>query len=299
MVANEVTKAYNKASPPSQVDKYNGPTALGGAINAPLNSKGQNTYLGYKFFPFSQSQGYDPQTCASACDVQTAYNSRHPAADGTYQTCVFFNAYVLSEDGIPQGLYCSLYNETWAPSYATNRGQYRGSMRYTVSRSYSYSLKNPPNPSTSIPKTCTAGAPLQNPSFEEGNNNPPSGWNIPETDGSEINPVSPGSPGGGNTAVAVQLYQRLPYLGTTSFYSISQNLKLCAGKNYTVSVDWKFDSVDRADTSKYCEFTIQYPYPGAPFGSIISSNQVPGFEAGVWTSSLGFFQSVNAADLFK
>ena len=102
--------------------------------------------MGYKFFPFSQSQGYDPQTCASACDIQTAYNSRHPAADGTYQTCIFFNVYVLSENGIPQGLYCSLYTEIWAPSYATNRGQYRGSNRYTVSRSYSYSLKSPSNP---------------------------------------------------------------------------------------------------------------------------------------------------------
>ena len=139
--------------------------------------------MGYKFFPFSQSQGYDPQTCGDACNVQTAYNSRHPAADGTYQTCLFFNAYVLSENGIPQGLYCSLYNETWAPSYATNRGQTRGTDRYTVSRSYSYSLMNPPNPSTSIPKTpttpttCNAGPALQNPSFEEGDTTHPlAGW---------------------------------------------------------------------------------------------------------------------------
>lgn len=62
-----------------------------------------------------------------------------------YTTCpcthilqVFFNAYVLSENAIPQGLYCSLYNETWGPSYGTNYGQYRGSDRYTVSESYSY-----------------------------------------------------------------------------------------------------------------------------------------------------------------
>ena len=52
---------------------------------------------------------------------------------------VFFNAYVLSKDGMPQGLYCSMYNQTWGPSYGTNYGQYRGSDRYTVSESYSYS----------------------------------------------------------------------------------------------------------------------------------------------------------------
>ena len=101
---------------------------------------GHNTYMGYQFFPFSQSQGYDPTTCAQACTVQTAYNSRHPAADGSYQTCTFFNAYVLSQNSIPQGLYCSLYSQAWDPKYATNYGQYRGSDRYTVSESYSYTL---------------------------------------------------------------------------------------------------------------------------------------------------------------
>ena len=44
--------------------------------------------MGYQFFPFSQSQGYDPQTCADACNVQTAYDSRHPAVDGSYMACV-------------------------------------------------------------------------------------------------------------------------------------------------------------------------------------------------------------------
>ena len=290
-------KAYNKAAPPNQITDYNGPTALGGAINAPLNSKGQNTYLGYKFFPFSQSQGYDPQTCADSCNVQTAYNSRHPAADRTYQTCVFFNAYVLSENGIPQGLYCSLYNETWAPSYATNRGQTRGSNRYTISRSYSYSLKNPPNPSTSTPTACNNGPPLQNPSFEEGDNNPPAGW-YPETDGSTFGSTSPGSPGGGNTALAVQLYQRAADLGTTSSFTLSQTLNLCPGKNYSVSVDYKFDSQIRPDTSRYCTFAIQYPFPRAPFGSVTTSNQIPGVAPGVWQTTGSTFQSVSSADKF-
>ncbi|KAL8732057.1 MAG: hypothetical protein Q9166_003010 [cf. Caloplaca sp. 2 TL-2023] len=133
------SNGYNKTSPPNAIDGFNGPTALGGAINAPLDN-GKNTYLGYKYYPFSQSQGYDPSACAAACKAQTGYNSRHPNADGTYATCSFFNAYVLSQNVIPQGLYCSLYSKTWAPNYATNRGQLRGSDRFTVSRSYSYSL---------------------------------------------------------------------------------------------------------------------------------------------------------------
>ncbi|KAL8692578.1 MAG: hypothetical protein Q9218_002426 [Villophora microphyllina] len=133
------SNGYNKASPPDPITGFTGPQELGGAINAPLDN-GKNTYMGYKYYPFSQTQGYTPSTCAAACQAQTGYNSRHPAADGTYATCSFFDAYVLSENAAPQGLYCSLYSKSWAPSYATNYGQYRGSDRYTVSRSYSYTL---------------------------------------------------------------------------------------------------------------------------------------------------------------
>ncbi|KAL8923931.1 MAG: hypothetical protein Q9208_004368 [Pyrenodesmia sp. 3 TL-2023] len=136
------SNAYNRASPPPEISCYTGPTQLAGAINAPLNAQGQNTYMGYKYYPFSQTQGYDTSTCAASCNAETAYNSRHPAADGSYKTCVFFNAYVLSMNGVPQGLYCSMYTQTWAASYATNYGQYRGTDRYTVSRSYSYTLNS-------------------------------------------------------------------------------------------------------------------------------------------------------------
>ena len=76
---------YNKNAPPPACDGYSGPNELGGAINVPSSS---GTYLGYQYFPFSQSQGYDPQTCADACNVQTTYNSQHPAADGSYMACV-------------------------------------------------------------------------------------------------------------------------------------------------------------------------------------------------------------------
>lgn len=33
-----------------------------------------------------------------------------------------------------------MYNETWAPSHATNYGQWRVSNRYIISRSYSYAV---------------------------------------------------------------------------------------------------------------------------------------------------------------
>lgn len=74
--------AYNKDAPPPAISGFSGPQELGGSINAPSG------YLGYQFFPFSQSQGYDPATCASACTQQTNYNSQHPGSDGSFQTCV-------------------------------------------------------------------------------------------------------------------------------------------------------------------------------------------------------------------
>ena len=79
------SNGYNKGSPPSPVDCYSGPQELGGAINAPPSS---GSYMGYQYFPFSQSQGYDPQTCADACDAQTLYDSQHPTADGSFMPCV-------------------------------------------------------------------------------------------------------------------------------------------------------------------------------------------------------------------
>ena len=89
------SNAYNKNSPPSPVNCYSGPQELGGAINAPPST---GSYMGYQYFPFSQSQGYNPQTCADACDAQTLYDSQHPAADGSFISCVRLSP--LSDRGL-------------------------------------------------------------------------------------------------------------------------------------------------------------------------------------------------------
>ncbi|KAL1301534.1 hypothetical protein AAFC00_005775 [Neodothiora populina] len=132
------SNAYNKNTPPAAVDGFLGPSALGGAIRAPPET---GSYLTYQYFPFSQKQGYTPQTCAAGCKTITEENSKNPKKDGSYQSCVQFNSYVLSKNGTPLGLYCSFYADVWGPQYADNYGQYRGSDRYTVSQSYSYCLE--------------------------------------------------------------------------------------------------------------------------------------------------------------
>ncbi|KAL8960618.1 MAG: hypothetical protein Q9193_002712 [Seirophora villosa] len=129
------SNGYTKNNPPSPQAGFDGPTAFGGAINAPGN------YIGQKYFPGV----YDAGLCAGACQANTAYNSRHPRSDGTYDACQFFNAYLLSKNNIPEGTYCGLYTKTWGKQYSTNYGQYRGSDYYSVSSSYGYTL-NPQNP---------------------------------------------------------------------------------------------------------------------------------------------------------
>ncbi|KAL1310534.1 hypothetical protein AAFC00_000817 [Neodothiora populina] len=120
------------------VDGYAQPTYLGaGAIEAPLDCNKHDTYMGVKIFtkgPFDASQ------CAAACTATSVYD----LSVGIPQTCQFFNTYLLLKNGSPVGQYCAMYNQTWPASYATNKGQWRGTNHYTIGHSYSYS--NATNP---------------------------------------------------------------------------------------------------------------------------------------------------------
>lgn len=128
------SNGYNRIADPNPVPGFTGPVRLAGAINAPLLN-GNDTYMGYKTF---SDVAYSPETCAALCDAQTAYNSRHPRKDGTYQTCRFFNVYILNKNNQPTGTFCSLYSAAWNATYAVNYGQTRGQDRYDVVRSYSF-----------------------------------------------------------------------------------------------------------------------------------------------------------------
>lgn len=115
--------------------------ALGNAaLTAPYDGQGYNTFMGSTIF----TKGvFNIQACADYCSAQTAYNVEHPASDGSPpRICASFNTYMLylNNASTPQGQYCTLYTQVWDSSYATNKGQYRGSDHYFVS--YSYTFKN-------------------------------------------------------------------------------------------------------------------------------------------------------------
>ncbi|KXS98240.1 hypothetical protein AC579_235 [Pseudocercospora musae] len=117
---------------------YSTPTFLDkAAIQAPNDCNGNPTYMGVKIWtdgPFSVGN------CAAACSSQSDYNRAHPAADGSFQTCQFINTYVLYNGTQAVGQYCSLYNETWPATFATNVGQWRGPDYFNIA--YSYSASN-------------------------------------------------------------------------------------------------------------------------------------------------------------
>ncbi|KAF4914685.1 hypothetical protein CGCF415_v002089 [Colletotrichum fructicola] len=130
------SNGYVKNVKPDAAPGFDGPTAFGGAINAPDKS-----FIGSKYFPGP----YDASQCTAACQGTTQYDRDHPNADGTYDACNFVNSYVLSENNAPQGTYCGLYTKSWDKKYSTNYGQYRGNDYYSVSSSYGWTL-NPQDP---------------------------------------------------------------------------------------------------------------------------------------------------------
>ncbi|KAK0116915.1 hypothetical protein ONS96_012761 [Cadophora gregata f. sp. sojae] len=163
------SNGYNKNAPPASQPGFNGPVKLGGAISAPSDPiTNMNTYMGYKFFSFDQVQSFPTgvAACTAACTAQTAYNSRHPPkAPAKPSVCNQAVVYVLSQNNRPQGIYCSMYSEEWAPNYATNYGQYRGSDYWSVSSAYAYTNSTY---ATSYGPICAIGG-CPSESFQGGN----------------------------------------------------------------------------------------------------------------------------------
>ncbi|KAI9691281.1 MAG: hypothetical protein M1820_009812 [Bogoriella megaspora] len=131
------SNGYVKTAPPPAVTNFTGPNELGGAIQAPLNAQGKDTYLGMRMFTT-----YDPSQCAAVCQSTTSYDKKHLVdSNGNYAPCNQFNVYLLANNTVPIGMYCAMYSQVWGKSYSTNYGQYDSAgNHYTVSSSYSYNL---------------------------------------------------------------------------------------------------------------------------------------------------------------
>ncbi|XP_014559136.1 hypothetical protein COCVIDRAFT_92776 [Bipolaris victoriae FI3] len=117
------------------VSRFNAPTQLPAAIDAPTSS---NTYNGMRLF---NENPYDPSLCAAACEAQTAFDKEHLVdADGHYRPCNFFTSYILTQNDVPLGTYCALYTQTWDTEYATNTGYHWENDEYRTICAASYTL---------------------------------------------------------------------------------------------------------------------------------------------------------------
>ena len=123
----------NSTTPPTQPG-WNAPTQCsGGAI-----SSGGSYFMGSQFFPGP----YNPQTCATYAQAQTALNKQTAQSAGlkTFTPCNMFNSYMAHEDGIPQGTYCQLFNTPLSTRWASFLGGWTGSHYFSVKSSYTYTL---------------------------------------------------------------------------------------------------------------------------------------------------------------
>jgi len=129
------SNGYIKTCAPS-LKGWEGPVAFKGAINAPAPVI-DHGYLQVQ--TFGQNVPYDPSLCASACNAQTVYNANHPSVG--LGPCVFFDAYILYENGINGVFTCTYYSTPYGAEYATMTGQYdQAGNYYGVGNSYGYYL---------------------------------------------------------------------------------------------------------------------------------------------------------------
>lgn len=137
------SNGYNAIIEPAEVAGFSAGVSYGGALNVPNDPvDNQDTYITSKFYSYGygpyQIQYYAPEVCVHACADQTAYDYNNPPSSGRPAVCNQVVALSLNRNGVPQGMYCSFFTESWGPNYGTtNYVVYAGSV-YTVDNVFSY-----------------------------------------------------------------------------------------------------------------------------------------------------------------
>lgn len=146
---------------------------------------------------------------------------------------------------------------------------------------------------------CSTGPIIKDGGFESGITPPTSGgksWTVVGFIGSSTYSLSsPGSTnnGGGEYAFSAILYPG-PYSNGASGDTLKQTMNTCAGHNYSILVDYKFDNA----ASGNCALSIQYPYKTTT-GSVTTGSNIAGGTAGNWHTTAATFQAVSSADPFS
>ena len=145
---------------------------------------------------------------------------------------------------------------------------------------------------------CSTGLVIKDGGFESGLTPPASGgnsWTVVGFIGaSTYSLTSPGSTNnGGQYAFTAILYPG-PYSNGASGDTLQQTMNTCAGHNYSILVDYKFDNA----ASGNCALSIRYPYKTTT-GSVTTGSGIAGGTAGNWYTTAATFQAVSSADPFS
>ncbi|KAL9601794.1 MAG: hypothetical protein Q9219_002284 [cf. Caloplaca sp. 3 TL-2023] len=141
--------------------------------------------------------------------------------------------------------------------------------------------------------TCPSTNLVKDPGFESGVEPPTSGgnaWTVGAFYGSSsYSLTSPGSTrSGGKYAFTASVFPG-PY-SDLSGENLIQTLTTCAGKNYSISADFKFNSTE----NNACSIAIQYPFK-TTLGSVTTGSGTPGITPGIWYQTGSIFQAVSTA----
>ncbi|KAI4121344.1 MAG: hypothetical protein LQ338_006422, partial [Usnochroma carphineum] len=152
-------------------------------------------------------------------------------------------------------------------------------------------------PSPIEARTCPSTNIIRDGGFESGVTPPTSGgnaWTVVDFRGaSSYSLTSPGSTNsGGKYAFTASVYPG-PY-SPISGATLQQTMHTCAGKNYSITADIRFDQTQ----DNGCSISVQYPYKDT-VGSVTTGSGTPGINPGVWDQTVSTFQAVSNADVLS
>ncbi|KAJ0158321.1 hypothetical protein CTA2_11853 [Colletotrichum tanaceti] len=132
------SNGYEKtnATTPATPSGWTNPQSCGGAVHSH-----PATCMGQSFFPGP----FDAGVCASYAASQNALNSKSLgiwswASWFGYSPlrCSFFNAFMVKENGVAKGTYCSLFTQQYAPSAASYKPDVSGGISWGIESSWSF-----------------------------------------------------------------------------------------------------------------------------------------------------------------
>lgn len=125
------TNNTTPATPPG----WTNPKNCSGIHNHPRTCLGEQLFKGV----------FDVSICATYAATQNAVNVKSGIINTILSwfgynpgKCNFFNAFMLTQDGVPQGTYCKLFAQQYDPSYGTTIPGWNGGHYFGAESSWSY-----------------------------------------------------------------------------------------------------------------------------------------------------------------